>query len=175
MNEQILVPEVRVVNEQNKQVGIIRTIEALAMAREAGVDLVEVAPNSDPPVCRIMDYGKWKYDQKKKEHKAKVKQHSVILKEVRLRPKTDKHDRRVKISKARGFLEKGDKVQFTMLFRGREMVHMDLALEMLQDVASQLEDIARIESSPRKLGRRMTMVLTPDKSPARKKKEEKEE
>ena len=95
LNEQIRVPQVRVVNQINEQIGIINTHEALALAREAGIDLVEVAPNSNPPVCRIMDYGKWKYDQKKREHKAKVKQHSVNLKEVRLRPKTDPHDREV--------------------------------------------------------------------------------
>lgn len=164
LNEQIRVPQVRVVNQINEQIGIINTHEALALAREAGIDLVEVAPNSNPPVCRIMDYGKWKYDQKKREHKAKVKQHSVNLKEMRLRPKTDPHDREVKIKKARDFLEKGDKVQFTMLFRGREMVHMDLALEVLQEIAEQLADVGRIESPGRKLGRRMTMVMAPDKS-----------
>ena len=141
--------------------GIINTEEALARAREADVDLVEVAPNSDPPVCRLMDYGKWKYDQKKKEHKAKVKQHNIVQKEVRLRPKTDEHDRLVKVRKAREFLEKGSKVQFTMLFRGREMVHLGLAQEKMNKIAQELQDIGKLEIAPKRLGRRLNMVIAP--------------
>jgi translation initiation factor IF-3 len=137
-------------------------VEALSRAREAGLDVVEVAPKGVPPVCRLMDYGKWKYDQKKKEHRAKVKQHNVVLKEVRLRPKTDEHDRMFKMKQARQFLEKGSKVQFTMLFRGREMVHIDLAQKKFQDIAEQLQDVCKVELAPRQQGRRMTMVLSPD-------------
>jgi translation initiation factor IF-3 len=145
-------------------VGIVKLAEALAMAREAGLDLVEVAPTSDPPVCRLMDFGKWKYDQKKKAHKAKVKQHQVILKEIRLRPKTDAHDRQFKLKKARQFLEEGDKVQFTMLFRGREMIHLDLAVEKFNGIVAELSDLGKVEMAPKKMGRRMTMVMAPDQS-----------
>jgi len=157
----IRVPQVRVIDLNNDQVGIIPTADAMTMAREQGVDLVEVAPNSSPPVCRIMDYGKWKYDQKKKEHKARVKQHNVVIKEVRLRPKTDTHDRGVKVNRARDFLTKGDKVQFTMLFRGREMVHRNLAQATLEGIAEELQDIAKLEVPARQMGRRMTMVMAP--------------
>ena len=161
MNEQIRIPQVRVIDQNNDQVGVVSTVEALTMAREAGLDLVEVAPTSAPPVCRIMDYGKWKYDQKKKEHKAKVKQHNVVLKEVRLRPKIEEHDQMVKLKKARGFLEKGGKVQFTMLFRGREMAHMDLAMAIFDEFVSNLEDLGKVEVPARQQGRRMTMVMAP--------------
>ena len=135
--------------------------DALDMARQAGLDLVEVAPTSKPPVCRIMDYGKFKYDQKKKDHKAKVKQHQIVLKEVRLRPKIEEHDRATKMKRARQFLEKGAKVQFTMLFRGREMAHRDLALEMFKEIVTELEDLGKVESPPQRQGRRITMVISP--------------
>ena len=162
LNEQIRVSQVRLINEINDQVGIVKIADALIMARDAGLDLVEVSPNSDPPVCRLMDFGKWKYDQKKKAHKAKVKQHHVVLKEIRLRPKTDEHDRKFKLKKARQFLEDGDKVQFTMLFRGREMMHLDLAVEKFNRIVEELQEISRVEMAPKKMGRRMTMVIAPD-------------
>jgi len=164
LNEQIRVSQVRLIDQNNDQVGIIKMSDALARAREAGLDLVEVAPNNDPPVCRLMDFGKWKYDQKKKAHKAKVKQHHVILKEIRLRPKTDAHDRRFKLKKARQFLAEGDKVQFTMLFRGREMMHLDLAVEKFNAIVADLSDVGKLEMAPKKMGRRMTMVMAPDQS-----------
>ena len=131
------------------------------MARQAEVDLVEVAPNSEPPVCRLMDYGKLKYDQKKKDHKAKVKQHNVVLKEIRLRPKIESHDREVKLKRAREFLEKGSKVQFTMLFRGREMAHLDLAIGIFDGIAEEFGETAKVEVPPRRQGRRMTMIMVP--------------
>jgi len=158
------VPQVRLIDAENNQVGVVATVAAMDMAREAGLDLVEVAPNSEPPVCRLMDYGKWRYDQKKKEHKSKVKQHNVTLKEVRLRPKIDPHDRQVKMTQARGFLEKGHKVQFTMLFKGREMAHLDLAVDVFGHIREELKEIAKVEVEPRKQGKRMTMVLTPGTS-----------
>lgn len=154
-------PEVRLIDQNNQQVGIVGTVDAINIAREAGVDLVEVSPTSNPPVCRLMDYGKWKYDQKKKEHKAKVKQHNVVLKEVRIRPKIDTHDMDFKIEKARTFLEKGSKVQFTMLFRGREMIHLDRAIEMFQGISQQLDGLGKVEVPARRQGRRMTMVVAP--------------
>ena len=154
-------PQVRLIDQDNQQVGVVDVAEAQHRANQAGLDLVEVAPGSSPPVCRIMDYGKWKYDQKKKEHKAKVKQHNVTIKEVRLRPKIEEHDREVKLKKAREFLEKGNKVQFVMLFRGREMAHMDMALEMMNEISISLEDCGKIESPAKRMGRRMNMVMAP--------------
>lgn len=132
------------------------------MAAEAGLDLVEVAPTEKPPVCRIMDYGKWKYlqKQKAKQHHA----HETQLKEIRIRPKTDTHDRLVKINRARGFLENNDKVQFTMLFRGRERVHQDVGQRAFGEILEILSDIAKIEREVKMEGRRMTMVLAPTKS-----------
>ncbi|MCK4851194.1 MAG: translation initiation factor IF-3, partial [Phycisphaerae bacterium] len=124
VNDQIRVSPVRLINEENVQVGIIETKQALALALEAGLDLVEVSPNEEPPVCRIMDYGKWKYSRSKKTTKTKA--HVSILKEIRLRPKTGIHDQEVKIKRAREFLGKGDKVLFSMRFRGREMAHQDI-------------------------------------------------
>ncbi len=128
------------------------------MAREAGVDLVEVAPNVRPPVCRLMNYGKWKYTQKKN---VKKKHHEPQLKEVRLRPKTDTHDRQIKVRQALKFLAKGDKVQFTMVFRGRERMHRDLAIEILHSVLQEFEQRVKVERPPTMDGRHMVMVISP--------------
>jgi translation initiation factor IF-3 len=134
----------------------------LARAREAGLDLVEVSPNSRPPVCRIMDYGKWKYAQKKKERKAKAHRHETELKEVRIRtPKISKHDLEIKSQRAREFLERGDRVQFTLRFRGREMAHVDLGQEVLASIKLGLADIAKVERDFRMEGKRLSMVLAP--------------
>ena len=132
------------------------------MAADAGLDLVEVAPMERPPVCRIMDYGRWKYQQKQraKQHHS----HETQLNEIRIRPKTDAHDREIKINKARGFLEKNDKVQFTMLFRGRERVHREVGQKAFSDIVDVLSDIAKVERDVKMEGRRMTMVLAPNKS-----------
>jgi translation initiation factor IF-3 len=141
----------------------VNTSDALSRAREVGLDLVEVAPTSDPPVCRIMDYGKWLYQQKRRvrESHKKTQRHVATLKEIRLRPETDKHDLEIKVNHARGFLEKGHKVQFTLFFRGRQMLHKDQGAEVLNQVTSSLEEIARVEQSARMTGRRMTMTLIP--------------
>ena len=139
--------------------GIVETERALVMAGEVGLDLVEVSPNEEPSVCRIMDYGKWKYRRSKKV--GKVKAHVAVLKEVRLRPKTGQHDQQVKIKHARDFLGRGDKVLFSMRFRGREMAHQDLGVEMFQAIKQQLEDIAKVESDWVMSGRRLSMVLAP--------------
>ncbi len=161
VNEQIRYSRVRLISESNEQVGIIPTHEALNMAREAGLDLVEVSPTAEPPVCRIMDYGKWLYQQKRKQKLNQKKQHSITLKEIRLRPKIDDHDREIKISHAAKFLEKGHKVQFTILFRGREMMHQEYGIEMFNEILNTLADTAKLEREPVKLGRRMTMVVAP--------------
>lgn len=154
---------VRLIDEENNQLGVVPTDEAMRRAREAGLDLVEVAPQERPPVCRIMDYGKWKYQQKKK-HK---KHHEQQLKEVRLSPKTDDHDREIKVNRAREFLEAGDKVQFTMLFRGRERFHQDRGYAIFNAIIAGFGDLAKVERPARMEGRRMTMVLTPSKVVAR--------
>lgn len=128
-----------------------------------GLDLVEVSPFAEPPVCRIMNYGKWLYEQKRKVKRGQKKQYVTILKEIRLRPKIDDHDRDIKINHARKFLEKGHKVQFTMLFRGREMIHLDHGLEIMEEILATLEDVAKLERGAKRVGRRMTMVVTPNK------------
>lgn len=143
--------------------GIVERYVAMGKAREAGLDLVEVSPNSDPPVCRIMDYGKWLYEQKRKlrESRKKSQHHIATLKEIRLRPETDKHDLEIKLKHAHEFLEKGHKVQFTMFFRGRQMLHKDRGYEMLSEIAEQMQDLAKIERPSRMTGRRMTLLLVP--------------
>jgi len=151
-----------VIGESNEQLGILPNVEALRLAREAGLDLVEVAPNVRPPVCRMMNYGKWKYSQKKH---AKKHHHEPQLKEVRLRPKTDTHDREIKTNRALKFLSSGDKVQFTMVFRGRERMHRDLAFEALRAIADQFGPRVRIERPPSMDGRHMVMILAPLKGP----------
>jgi len=132
-------------------------------AREAGLDLVEIAPQSDPPVCRVMDYGKWLYEQKRKERESRKKshQHSATLKEIRLRPETDKHDIDIKVQHAREFIEKGHKVQFTMLFRGRQLLHQDRGQEILEQIAEALADVAKVEQMGKMTHRRMILTLIP--------------
>lgn len=141
------------------------------MARDAGLDLVEVAPNVRPPVCRIMDYGKWKYQQKKKDSKNKANKGKTEVKELRVRPKTDQHDMDIKVNKATSFLKDGHKVQFTMMFKGREMAHQELGYDILQELATRLEEIAKIEVPPKRGPRRMTMILTPGSAKPKEKKE----
>ncbi len=158
-NEQIRISPVRLIDDQNNQMGVLPTFEALKLAREAGLDLVEVAPMDRPPVCRIMDYGKWKYAQKKK----KQKHHEQQLKEVRLRPKTDTHDRDVKIKHAVEFLQDGDKVQFTMKFRGRERSHREIGYETFRDILDFFGPTVKIERPPSMEGRDMVMIVSPIK------------
>lgn len=159
----IRISPVRLIDENNEQVGIVDTDEAKRRARDAGLDLVEVAPQARPPVCRVMDYGKWKYQQKKKEQKAKSHAKQSELKGMRLRPNIDEHDLGIKVAKARDFLEDGHKVQFTMLFRGRQMAHQDLGMQSMRNIFGRLSDVAKVEAPPRMMGRRMTMVLAPDR------------
>jgi len=162
-NEQIRISPIFLVDENDTKVGPTDTFEAIRRAKSLDMDLVEVAPHDRPPVCRIMDYGKWKYRQNKKEQKAHQKHHVQQLKEVRLRPKTDVHDRDYKTKHAREFLIDGDRVQFTILFRGREMAHQDIGMQRLRDIAAALTDIAKVEQLPKMAGKRMTMVLMPNK------------
>jgi len=163
-NEQIRISPIRLIGAGNEQVGIVETYEALRTAREQGLDLVEVAPNERPPVCRIMDYGKFKYHQKK-HHK---KRHEQQLKEVRLRPKTDKHDRMIKLNRALQFLAEGDKVQFTIQFRGRERAHREIAVAILQQLLAELGERAKTERPPSMDGRNLIMIVAPTSKAAAK-------
>ena len=161
VNERIRVREVRVIGADGEQLGVMPPEEALAIAREGGLDLVEVAATSRPPVCRIMDYGKYKYEQKKKS--ASKKSHAASLKEVKLRPGTDQHDLNFKLNNARKFLMEGDKVKITVMFRGREMVHTYRGRDQLDEVLKQLGPIAKVESTPKMEGRFMSMIVIPDR------------
>ena len=142
-------------------IGIKPTAEAIDIAAEHGLDLVEVSPNAEPPVCKILDYGKYKYEEQKKRNEAKKKQKVIAIKEIKVRPGTDVHDYEVKMKAARKFLDHGDKVKVTMRFRGREMAHQDLGLKMLVKMRDELEEIAKVEQMPKSEGRMMTMVLSP--------------
>ncbi len=160
INHHIRMRQVRVIDDEGKQLGVIETVDALALASHKGLDLVEIAPNQRPPVCRILDFGKYKYEQKKKEQASRKKQHQGQVKEVRVRPKIAEHDIQVKVRRARRFIEQGDKVQLNCLFRGREMAHKDVARKVLDHVFGLLEDIAKIEVQPHMEGRRMIMLVS---------------
>jgi len=162
INGGIRAEKVRLVDAENNQVGIVERLFAQEKAREASLDLVEVSPTSDPPVCRIMDYGKWVYEQKRKVREARKKTHHAgSLKEVRLRPETDAHDIEIKVKHAREFIEKGHKVQFTLIFRGRQMLHKDKGTEVLTRIVETLSDIAKVDRSNEMMGKRMTLVVAP--------------
>jgi translation initiation factor IF-3 len=148
-----------VIGADGSQLGILPTEQALNAAREADLDLVEVAPNERPPVCRIMDFGKFKYQQKKRQHKGHT--HQVKIKEIRVRPKTGEHDIEVKVGRAREFLAHKDKVIVSVIFRGRELAHIEEGQRVVKQIISQLEDIGKVESSPSQQGRRITCVLSP--------------
>jgi translation initiation factor IF-3 len=155
------VPSVRLVGADGEMIGIVTTREALATAEQAGFDLVEISPNADPPVCKLLDFGKFKYEQQKKKNEARKKQKIIEVKEIKLRPNIDDHDYNVKMRAATSFLEEGDKVKVTMRFRGREMMHQDLGMNVLMRVRDQLEPLAKVEQTPQLEGRQMTMVLAP--------------
>jgi translation initiation factor IF-3 len=152
---------VRVIGADNEQLGILTLQEALAKAESQQLDLVEVSPTAVPPVCRIMDYGKFKYQQNKKLQEAKKKQTQVLLKEIKLRPKTDDHDILTKVKHIRRFLEEGNKAKVTVVFRGREITHMEIGLAALEKMASELQDIGIIEVRPKMEGRGMYMIIAP--------------
>jgi len=161
-NAQIRVSPIRLIDEKDQQVGIVDVKEAVERARSAGLDLVEVAPQAKPPVCRIMDYGKWMYNQRKKEQKAKAKRHETELKEIRIRtPKIGVHDLDIKLGRARYFLERGDRVQFVLRFRGRELAHIDEGRRIFESIKADLAEIAKVEQNYRFEGRRLTMMLAP--------------
>ena len=163
VNERIRVPRVLVIDENGEKLGEFMTRDAVDLARERGLDLVEVAPNGRPPVCRIVDYGRLKYDKKKKEAIARKNQVIVNLKEVKIRPKTDEHDFAVKVKHARRFLEAGDKVKVSCRFRGREMAHRDIGADQCRRLHAEVQDVSVIEQQPRMDGRLMVMILAPSK------------
>ncbi len=161
INHRIRVPEVRVIGPDGGMLGVMPTSEALRAAQEQGLDLVEVNPKAEPPVCKLLDFGKYKYEEKKKAREAKRKQTSVDVKEIKLRPKTDTHDLETKVRAARRFLEWGNKVKFTVRFRGREITHPEKAHEQLDYVVKQVEDLANVEMRPMMEGRTMTLLVGP--------------
>jgi len=152
---------VRLVDERGRMVGIVGRSEALDMAGEAGLDLVEIAPGADPPVCKILDFGKYKYEEQKKKNEARKKQKIIEVKEIKLRPSIDDHDYLVKMKSMNKFIEEGDKVKVTMRFRGRELAHQELGMNVLMRVKDDLDSIAKVEQMPRMEGRQMTMVVAP--------------
>jgi len=163
INREISVPEVRLIGVDGEQLGIVKLAEAFRLSDENDVDLVEIAPNANPPVCRLMDYGKFKYQEQKKAHEARLKQKIIQVKEVKFRPQTDENDYQTKMRKLREFLAEGDKAKVTMRFRGREMAHQEFGLRLLERIKAELEDTAVVESWPKLEGRQMVMVLAPKK------------
>ena len=161
INHRIRIPQVRVIDSDGEQLGVMDTEQAQRLAREQGLDLVEVSPTARPPVCRVMDFGKYKYELSKRAAKARKAQHRIVVKEVKFRPKIDDHDFNFKVNHAREFLEANNKVKFTVMFRGREIAHADLGRELLKRAAEVLQEIGQIESQPRLEGRTMTMYMAP--------------
>ncbi|MEQ8667092.1 MAG: translation initiation factor IF-3 [Rhodospirillales bacterium] len=161
VNEQITADKVRVVGADGEVIGVLSVEEGIEHAYEAGLDLVEVSPNADPPVCKILDYGKYKYEAQKKANEARKKQKVIEVKEIKMRPNIDDHDYDVKMRNVRKFIDAGDKVKMTIRFRGREMAHQDLGLAVLQRVREEMDELAKVEQFPKTEGRMMTMVLAP--------------
>ena len=161
VNEQIEAEKVRVVNADGEMVGVISKEEGIEIAFEAGLDLVEVSPNADPPVCKVLDYGKYKYEAQKKANEARKKQKVIDVKEIKMRPGIDEHDYQVKMRSVRRFLDEGDKVKMTVRFRGREMAHQELGMKVLDRVREDVDELAKVEQFPKSEGRLMTMVIAP--------------
>lgn len=161
VNEEIDAPQVRVVDADGEMAGVLSVQEGIELAYESGLDLVEVSPNADPPVCKVLDYGKYKYEEQKKKNEARKKQKVIEVKEIKMRPGIDVHDYDVKMRSVRRFLEDGDKVKLTIRFRGREMAHQELGMKVLDRVRTDLEELTKIEQFPKMEGRLMVMVIAP--------------
>ncbi len=161
VNDRIRAPEIRLIGAEGENLGVVSPAQALEMASEVGLDLVEISPNATPPVCKIMDFGKFKYEQQKREAEARKKQKIIEVKEVKFRPNTDQHDYDVKMRNVVKFLENGDKVKVTLRFRGREMAHQKLGLELLNRVADDVTEIGKVENFPKMEGRQMVMMIGP--------------
>jgi translation initiation factor IF-3 len=163
INDRIRGPEIRLIGAEGENIGVVTPARAMQLAEEAGLDLVEISPNAVPPVCKIMDFGKFKYETQKKEAEARKKQKIIEIKEVKFRPNTDTHDYEVKMRNVMRFLEDGDKVKVTLRFRGREMAHQDLGRVLLDRVAEDVKELGKVESMPRVEGRQMVMMIGPAK------------
>jgi translation initiation factor IF-3 len=161
VNEEITASKIRLVGPDGQMIGVVSVPEAITKAAEYGLDLIEISPNADPPVCKVMDYGKFKYEIQKKKNEARKKQKVIDIKEIKMRPGIDDHDYQVKMRSVRRFLEDGDKVKMTIRFRGREMVHMELGAKVLDRIRADIDAIAKVEQTPRTEGRMMTMVIAP--------------
>ncbi|MEO0682230.1 MAG: translation initiation factor IF-3 [Pseudomonadota bacterium] len=164
VNDRIRVPEIRLIDHEGENHGVVTPADAMRMAEAVGLDLVEISPNAAPPVCKIMDFGKFKYEQQKKAAEAKKKQKVIEVKEVKFRPNIDTHDYDVKMRNVTRFLEDGDKVKVTLRFRGREMAHQELGRDVLHRVAKDTEELGKVESMPKMEGRQMIMVIGPAKT-----------
>jgi translation initiation factor IF-3 len=164
INERIRAPQIRVIGDEGEQLGIMSVRAAIGIARERGLDLVEVAPGVNPPVCRIIDYGKYQYEQKKKANEAKKKQTTITVKEIKFRPSTDDHDYQYRVKHAREWLEDGDKVRATIWFRGREMSHRELGARILHRVEQDLSDIGEVEQRPKMEGNQMFLIIAPKRN-----------
>jgi translation initiation factor IF-3 len=176
LNEEITTPQVRLLGPEGEQLGVVAIRDALAQAEEAELDLVEIAPTASPPVCRIMDYGKFKYQEAKRQHEAKLKQKQVQVKEIKLRPGTDENDYQIKMRNMVRFLGEGDKVKVTLRFRGRELSHQEFGMRQLERVKADLVEIGLVEQMPKMEGRQMVMVIAPaKKAPVTSKPKAKEE
>jgi len=163
LNREIMAPEVRLNGPDNEPLGVMSTMEALRLANEADVDLVEISASANPPVCRLMDYGKFKYQEQKKAAEQKAKQHVIDIKEVKFRPGTDEGDYQIKMRNLRRFLEEGDKGKVTLRYRGREITHQDIGMRLLERIRDELNDVSVVENMPKLEGRQMIMVLGPKK------------
>ena len=163
INREITAPEIRLTGVEGEQLGIVKLFDALRLAEEKDVDLVEIAPTAQPPVCRLMDYGKFKYQEQKKAHEAKLKQKVIQVKEVKFRPGTDDGDYEVKLRNLKRFLDEGDRTKITLRFRGREMAHQEIGARMLDRLKTDLEEFGQVEQMPKMEGRQMVMMLAPKK------------
>ncbi len=163
VNDRIRSPEIRLIGAEGQNIGVVTPEQAMIHAEEAGLDLVEISPNADPPVCKIMDFGKFKYEQQKKESEARKNQKIIEIKEIKFRPNTDTHDYDVKMRSVQKFLEGGDKVKITLRFRGREMAHLELGRRLLERVAEDVTEYGKIEAIPKLEGRQMIMMINPAK------------
>ena len=161
VNEEIRVPQVRLIDQDGEMMGVMSARDAMLRAFGVGLDLVEISPNADPPVCKILDYGKFKYEQQKKKNEAKKKQKVIEIKEIKVRPNIDENDYQVKMRAMRSFIEEGDKVKVTLRFRGREMAHQDIGVRVLERIRSEMDPTSKVEQMPRLENRQMVMVLSP--------------
>ena len=161
VNEEIRVPQVRLIDQDGEMMGVMGARDAMLRAYAVGLDLVEISPNADPPVCKILDYGKFKYEQQKKRNEAKKKQKVIEIKEIKVRPNIDENDYQVKMRAMKSFIEEGDKVKVTLRFRGREMAHQDIGVKVLERIRTEMDPTSKVEQMPRMENRQMVMVLSP--------------